>query len=73
MVEGIQWSQRVSFMQQANSLYIVGCRGASQLGGSLLWIPPGYKVNKLYCRVSQPGVLEPQGVRKKFHGMKIIA
>ena len=27
--------------------YIVGCRGASQLGGSLLWIPPGYKANKL--------------------------
>ena len=28
--------------------YIVGCRGASQLGGSLLGIPPGYKANKLY-------------------------
>ena len=27
--------------------YIVGCRGASQLGGSLLGIPPGYKANKL--------------------------
>ena len=26
--------------------YIVGCRGASQLGGSLLAIPPGYKANK---------------------------
>ena len=23
------------------TIYIVGCRGASQLGGSLLWIPPG--------------------------------
>ena len=29
------------------STYIVGCRGASQLGGSLLGIPPGYKANKL--------------------------
>ena len=28
-------------------IYIVGCRGASQLGGSLLGIPPGYKANKL--------------------------
>ena len=27
--------------------YIVGCRGASQLGGSLIGIPPGYKANKL--------------------------
>ena len=27
--------------------YIVGCRGASQLGGSLLGIPLGYKANKL--------------------------
>ena len=27
--------------------YIVGCRGASQLGGSLAGIPPGYKANKL--------------------------
>ena len=27
--------------------YIVGCRGASQLGDSLLGIPPGYKANKL--------------------------
>ena len=26
---------------------IVGCRGASQLGGSLLGISPGYKANKL--------------------------
>ena len=26
---------------------IVGCRGASQLGGSLRGIPPGYKANKL--------------------------
>ena len=26
---------------------IVGSRGASQLGGSLLGIPPGYKANKL--------------------------
>ena len=29
------------------NLYIVGCRGASQLGGSLAGIPPGYKANKL--------------------------
>ena len=28
--------------------YIVSSRGASQLGGSLLGIPPGYKANKLY-------------------------
>ena len=27
--------------------YIVGCRGASQLGGSPVGIPPGYKANKL--------------------------
>ena len=27
--------------------YIVGCGGASQLGGSLLGIPLGYKANKL--------------------------
>ena len=29
------------------SAYIVGCQEASQLGGSLLGIPPGYKANKL--------------------------
>ena len=28
-------------------IYIVGCQGASQLGGSLLGISPGYKANKL--------------------------
>ena len=28
-------------------IYIVSSRGASQLGGSLLGIPPGYKANKL--------------------------
>ena len=27
--------------------FIVGCRGASQLGGSLLGIHQGYKANKL--------------------------
>ena len=27
--------------------YIVGCRGASQPGGSLVGIPPGFKANKL--------------------------
>ena len=27
--------------------YIVGSRGASQLGGSLIGIPLGYKANKL--------------------------
>ena len=30
----------------------VGCRGASQLGGSLLGIPPGYKANKLSLRLA---------------------
>ena len=34
--------------------YIVGCRGASQLGGSILWIPPGYKANKLKESLSYP-------------------
>ena len=34
--------------------YIVGCRGASQLGGSLLGIPPGYKANKLKESLSYP-------------------
>ena len=33
---------------------IVGCRGASQLGGSLLGIPPGYKANKLKESLSYP-------------------
>ena len=28
-------------------VYIVGSRGASQLGGYLLGTPPGYKANKL--------------------------
>ena len=37
---------------------IVGCRGASQLGGSLLGIPPGYKANKLKESLSYPlGIL----------------
>ena len=30
-----------------NNTFIVGCQGASQLGGSLVGIPPGYKANKL--------------------------
>ena len=34
--------------------YIVGCRGASQLEGSLLGIPPGYKANKLEESLSYP-------------------
>ena len=29
------------------NIYIVGSRGASQLGGYLLGNPPGYKANKL--------------------------
>ena len=33
---------------------IVGSRGASQLGGSLLGIPPGYKANKLIVLLSYP-------------------
>ena len=36
------------------SLHIVGSPGASQLGGSLLGIPPGYKVNKLKESLSYP-------------------
>ena len=35
-------------------VYIVGSRGASQLGGSLLGIPPGYKANKLIVSLSYP-------------------
>ena len=31
-------------------IYIVGCQGASQLGGSLVGIPPGYKANKLLIK-----------------------
>ena len=34
--------------------YIVGSRGASQLGGSLLGIPPGYKANKLISITKLP-------------------
>ena len=34
--------------------YIVGSRGASQLGGSLLGIPLGYKANKLLVSLSYP-------------------
>ena len=34
--------------------YIAGCRGASQLGGPLLGIPPGYKANKLKESLSYP-------------------
>ena len=44
----------ISFDSQNNTdlfismqaVYIVSCRGASQVGGSLLGIPPGYKANK---------------------------
>ena len=32
---------------QLNPQYVVGSRGASQLGGCLLGTPPGYKANKL--------------------------
>ena len=34
--------------------YIVGSRGSSQLGGSLLGIPLGYKANKLLVSLSYP-------------------
>ena len=34
--------------------YIVGCRGASQLGGSLIGILLGYKANKLKESLSYP-------------------
>ena len=40
--------QIVQFQNKASlGTYIVGCRGASQLGGSLPGIPSGYKANKL--------------------------
>ena len=35
-------------------IYIVGSRGSSQLGGSLLGIPLGYKANKLLVSLSYP-------------------
>ena len=35
-------------------VYIVGSRGSSQLGGSLLGIPLGYKANKLLVSLSYP-------------------
>ena len=38
---------KVQRPQYRVSTFIVGCRGASQLGGSLLGIQPGYKANKL--------------------------
>ena len=43
-----------------DGLYIVGCRGASQLGGSLLGIPPGYKANKLTYTITarEPSINE---------------
>ena len=36
-----------SVSERKRAVYIVGCRGASQLGGSLLGIPLGFKANKL--------------------------
>ena len=39
--------KRVTEMDKKIYIYIVSCRGASQLGGSLSGIPPGYKANKL--------------------------
>ena len=41
-------------VERMHCKYIVGCRGASQLGGSLLGIPPGYKANKLKESLSYP-------------------
>ena len=37
---GFQVNKIGRFVVFVNSIYIVGCRGASQLGGSLLGIPP---------------------------------
>ena len=46
--------------------YIVGCRGALQLGGSLLGIPPGYKANKLKESLSYPlGIIRTLVWRKE--------
>ena len=43
----VQFAELVLLHKQSTYRYIVGCRGASQLGGSLLGIPLGYKANKL--------------------------
>ena len=42
------------FVNFAELACIVGSRGASQLGGSLLGIPLGYKANKLLVSLSYP-------------------
>ena len=41
--------QKNCFLWEIGDAYIVGCRGASELGGSLEGIPLGYKANKLTC------------------------
>ena len=43
---GDSWKD-IFFLFNSSYKYVVGCRGASQLGGSFLGIPPGYKANKL--------------------------
>ena len=44
----------LNFIGLKSVTYIVCCWGASQLGGSLLGIPPGYKANKLKESLSYP-------------------
>ena len=41
-------------LQYGPVAYIVCCQGASQLGGSLLGIPPVYNANKLKESLSYP-------------------
>ena len=44
----------MSYDKEESQIYIVGSRGASQLGDSLLGILPGYKANKLIVSLSYP-------------------
>ena len=54
------------YFTQSLKLYIVGSQGASQLGGSLLGIPPGYKANKLKESLSYPlGIIRTLVWRKE--------
>ena len=48
------WDIRKFITLAHTDAYIVGCRGASQLGGSLLGDPTGYKANKLKESLSYP-------------------
>ena len=51
----INYSQLIQYeILEKLVTYIVGSQGASQLGGSLLGIPPGYKANKLKESLSYP-------------------